>query len=74
MDKMFGANMTVAQKQQEVNQSAAAAIEGENRPVKITWKNLNYTVQVKKAQGRCKGSNMQEQKVIKDVSGFALPG
>ena len=35
---------------------------------KLTWKNLNYTVKVKDKSG------MKDLEVIKDVSGFALPG
>ena len=52
------------------------AIEKTKEPIKITWKNLNYSVQVatnkqERVQGRPKTETIQ---VLKDCTGYALPG
>lgn len=47
------------------------------RAVKLSWSNLNYSVKINDPESKdsmFSKSEMVDFKVIKDVSGFALPG
>lgn len=44
-----------------------------HNPIKLTWNNLNFKVKLQKdtADGK---KEMIEQEIIKNVSGYAMPG
>lgn len=47
-----------------------------SNPVKLTWENLNYEVEVKVNSKDAKDSSKSsyKQQIIKNVSGYAMPG
>lgn len=55
--------------------SAAEAKTKCSKPVKLTWDDLRYTVNVRDPLSKSKfRPNMIPQTIIKGVSGYALPG
>ena len=42
-------------------------------PIKLTWNNLNFKVKIEKENAEGK-KEVKEQSIIKDVSGYAMPG
>ncbi len=47
-----------------------------SKPAKLSWTNLEYEVEIKlsKSEAREKGVSTQKHRIIKGVSGHALPG
>jgi len=44
-----------------------------HNPIKLTWNNLNFKVKIEKQDDDGK-KEVIEQSIIKDVSGYAMPG
>ena len=55
---------------------AKEAIKRVHNPVRLTFENINYEVTVKysKEEAKAKGSRFGKYQVIKNASGYALPG
>ena len=47
--------------------------ERAHNPIKLKWDNLNFNVQIEKADESGK-KEVIEQQIIKNVSGYAMPG
>lgn len=45
-----------------------------HNPIKLNWNNLNFKVKVEKTDATTNEKKEEELKIIKDVSGYAMPG
>lgn len=61
---------------EDLNELTKQAIKTAKRPVKLSFENLEYEVEIKlnPKDAREKGYKTMRQKIVKGVSGFALPG
>lgn len=52
------------------------AKEQRSNPVKLTFENLEYEVPIKlsKKESKLMGTTQKRQKILKGVSGYAMPG
>jgi ABC-type multidrug transport system ATPase subunit len=59
-----------------IRETSIKAISSTKEPIKITWSNLNYIVKVpaSKEEAERTGSKTKPLQVLKDCSGYALPG
>lgn len=67
---------TQSDRQSLIEQTMTKAIKNTNEPIKISWTNLSYTVQVactkeERSQGKPKTKPFE---VLRNVTGYALPG
>jgi ABC-type multidrug transport system ATPase subunit len=58
-----------------ITESIEIAKSAQN-PVKLTWDNLNYEVEIKvnPKDAKASGKSSYRQQIIKNVSGYAMPG
>ena len=74
MHKALGVDVTIEEKQRELDESTGAAIRDMKKPVKITWSNISYKVPSNIPKVKCNKKVVADHEVLKNVSGFALPG
>ena len=61
---------------EEVRRSTMVAIQKSPTPVKVTFKDLTYTIRIKNSRSEkaIHGTKYREEQILKGVSGYALPG
>lgn len=59
-----------------IKENSLKAIQNGKEPIKVTWKNLEYTVNVPTTKLDQEISNQKTKKltVLKNCTGYALPG
>jgi hypothetical protein len=59
---------------QEMISDSIAICKTTENPVKLSWENLNYEVDIAVSAKDASGKSSNKLNIIKNVSGYAMPG
>jgi hypothetical protein len=69
--------MKISDSKEDLSYTTVPTTKQQENPVKLTFQNLNYEVKVPRSKedlSKSGGPKMINQRIIKDCSGYALPG
>lgn len=61
-------------KEEDLDALTERALTINKLPIKLTWKDVSFSVVTSQKQGLCKKPIKSEHQILKSVSGFAMPG